>query len=193
MGMSGANDRHARESITPPRGFPDDRHRRAGLRLLGVLTIAKHRIISTAALVALAAALTLALAGCASGGEDNANPGQGAATTTAAGGDGGYGGSGETTTTGEAAGGGSGEATLTAEGFQWSETSLSLPAGTTTLTVANADSAKHSFTAQQINVDEDVEGGASTDVELDLSGASGSIDFVCKYHPAMTGTIEVTS
>jgi hypothetical protein len=146
------------------------------------------------AVVALAAAVMLAVAGCSSG-NGGSGSGGGGAGTTAGGGDGGYGGGGqETTTSGGAAGGaGSGETTLTAQGLKWSETALSLPKGTTSLKVVNSDSVEHSFTSEQLNVDQDIEGGEDADVTLDLSNVSGSVAFHCKYHPSiMKGTIQVT-
>jgi plastocyanin len=157
--------------------------------------LSRHRFIPTAVLVAAAVALVLAVAGCASNDGGGAGSGGGTATTAGGGGgDDGYGGGGETTTSAGAAGGGSGsgETALTAKGFAWSETNLSLPKSATTLKVVNEDSAEHSFTAESINVDQDVEGGEDADVALDLSGASGAVNFKCKYHPSMTGVITVT-
>jgi plastocyanin len=161
------------------------------LLLGGPKILSRHRVIPTAAVIALAMALVLALAGCSSGGEDEpAGSGGGTATTAGGGVDDGYGSPTETTA-GDAAGG-SGEATLTAEGFAWAEDTLRLSKDATTLKVTNADSALHSFTAESINVDQDIQGGESADVTIDLSGATGPVDFFCKYHSDMTGKIEVT-
>jgi plastocyanin len=139
-------------------------------------------------------ALVFTLAACGGGDDgDSAGTGGGTTETTAGGGgtgDDGYGSPTETTA-GDAAGG-SGESTLTAQGFAWSEDTLRLPKDATTLKVTNEDTALHSFTAESINVDQDIEGGQSADIKLDLSGASGEVDFVCKYHSEMTGKIEVT-
>jgi hypothetical protein len=158
--------------------------------------LSRHRFIPTAVLVAAVVAVVLAVAGCASNDGGGAGSGGGTATTAGGGGgDDGYGGGGgETTTSAGAAGGGSGsgETTLTAKGFAWSETNLSLPKSATTLKVVNEDSAEHSFTAESINVDQDIVGGEDADVALDLAGASGTVNFKCKYHPSMTGVITVT-
>ena len=154
--------------------------------------MSRHRFIPTAALAALAVATMLFVAGC--GSSDGGGSGSGGGTATTAGGGDGYGGGGgATTTSGAAAGGGSGETTLTAQGLKWSTNTLSLPKGSTTLKVVNADTVEHSFTADSIGVDQDIEGGEDANITLDLSNASGSIPFHCKYHPrTMTGTIEVT-
>jgi hypothetical protein len=152
--------------------------------------VPRHRFIPTAALIALAVATMLFVAGC--GSSDGGGSGSGGGTATTAGGGDGYGGGGATTTSGGAASG-SGETTLTAQGLKWSTDTLSLPKGSTTLKVVNADTAEHSFTADSINVDQDIEGGEDADITLDLSNASGSVEFHCKYHPTtMKGTITVT-
>jgi plastocyanin len=157
--------------------------------------LSRHRVIPSNALIALAIALVFALAACGGNGDDGDSAGSGGGTATTAassssGGDDGYGSPSETTA-GDASGG-SGESSLTAEGFAWKEDTLRLSKDTTTLKVTNTDSALHSFTAESINVDEDIKGGESAEVKMDLSGASGTVDFVCKYHDDMTGKIEVT-
>lgn len=162
-------------------------------RLLGRSNLVSGgRVIPSATLTALAMALIVALSGCSGGddGESNgsASGGGTTATTTV-----------DTTTppsdsteAGDDNGGAGEDTTLTASDFAWSEDTLRLSKDTTTLKVTNSDRALHSFTAQSINVDEDVQGGESVDVKIDLSSASGRVDFVCKYHPDMTGKIEVT-
>jgi plastocyanin len=89
---------------------------------------------------------------------------------------GGDGGGGETTDT----------VTMVDNEFQPSE----FTAASDTLSVTNDGQALHSFTVPDGNIDQDVEAGASTDV--DVSGLdAGTFDLECKYHPEMTGSITV--
>ena len=86
---------------------------------------------------------------------------------------------------------GGGAVTLTAANFAFDPSSLSAPAGST-IEFTNEDDAEHSFTIDDVDVDEDVEGNESTTVELG-SLEAGSYDFYCKYHKdSMTGTLEIT-
>lgn len=86
---------------------------------------------------------------------------------------------------------GGGAVTLTAANFAFDPASLTAAAGST-IEFTNEDDAEHSFTIDGKDVDEDVEGGASTSVDLG-SLAAGNYDFYCKYHKdSMTGTLEVT-
>jgi plastocyanin len=88
-------------------------------------------------------------------------------------------------------GGGGGGATtdsvtMVDNAFQPSE----FTAASDTLTVTNEGQALHSFTVDDAGIDQDVQPGEST--EIDLSGAdAGSFELHCKYHPEMTGTITV--
>jgi plastocyanin len=66
----------------------------------------------------------------------------------------------------------------------------SFTAGSTTISVTNDGQALHSFTLADGGIDQDVQAGESADV--DLSGLeAGSYDFICKYHPEMTGSLTV--
>jgi len=66
----------------------------------------------------------------------------------------------------------------------------SFTAASTSITVTNEGEALHSFTLADGGIDEDVQAGESADV--DLSGLdAGSYDFICKYHPEMTGSLTV--
>jgi len=59
-----------------------------------------------------------------------------------------------------------------------------------TITVTNDGQALHSFTVTAGGIDQDVEAGQSSDI--DLSGLdAGSHDFMCKYHPEMTGSVTI--
>ena len=84
-----------------------------------------------------------------------------------------------------------GAATLTAANFAFDPSSLTVAAGGT-IEFTNEDDTEHSFTIDGSDVDEDVDGGASTTVDLG-SLETGTYDFYCKYHKdSMTGTLEVT-
>lgn len=114
----------------------------------------------------IGAALVAVLAlGVACGGDD---PGQAAAADT----------------------GGNASTTLTATDMAFSPPTLEVAAGGS-IELVNEDEAKHSFTADDIGVDSDVEASSSTTVELG-DAEPGSYDFVCKYHPDMKGTLEIT-
>jgi plastocyanin len=87
-------------------------------------------------------------------------------------------------------GGGSASVSLVAEDMKFSPTSLSAASGSS-IEFTNQDDAKHSFTAEDAGIDEEVDAKASTTV--DLSGVeAGSYEFLCKFHSDMKGTLEVT-
>ena len=84
-----------------------------------------------------------------------------------------------------------GSVTLAAANFAFDPATLTAPVGAT-IEFTNEDDAEHSFTIDDSDVDADVDGGASTTVDLG-SLEAGSYDFYCKYHKdSMTGTLEVT-
>lgn len=111
--------------------------------------------------VALVFALTFVLAAC--GGDDDGGGG----------------------TTG--AGTGTGGTAITIEGFAFDPSTITV-SGPTEITITNNDSATHSFTLDDGSVDEEIAGGASATVTVDVSASTG---FACRFHPAMTGTVEV--
>jgi plastocyanin len=122
-------------------------------------------------LIALA---TVALLGVACGGDDG-------------GGGGSAGGGGQD----DGGGGGGGAVTLSAANFAFEPTSLSAAVGDT-IELTNEDDATHNFTAEEADLDQDVDAGSSTSIELS-DVEPGSYDFLCKFHPdSMTGTLEVT-
>ena len=92
---------------------------------------------------------------------------------------------------GEEAGGGGGTVSLSAAEFAFDPASVTAAAGDT-IEFTNEDDAEHNVTAEEAEIDEDVDAGGST--TIDLSGVEpGSYDFICKYHPdTMKGTLEVT-
>ena len=88
------------------------------------------------------------------------------------------------------AGDGASSVTLTAAEFKFDPSSLSAAAGGS-IEFTNNDDAEHNFTAEDAGIDEDVDAGGSTTIDL-ADVEPGSYDFFCEYHPDMTGTLEVT-
>jgi plastocyanin len=111
-------------------------------------------------------ALSLVLAAC--GGDDD-------------GGDetGGGGGTAET--------GGGGGTSITIADFAFDPNTISV-SGPTEVTITNEDSAAHTFTLDDGSVDQEIAAGESATVTVDVSESTG---FVCRFHPQMTGTVEV--
>jgi plastocyanin len=87
--------------------------------------------------------------------------------------------------------GGGGSVAVSAADFAFSPTSLTAAAGDT-IEFSNDDDAKHSFTAEEAGIDEDADAGQSVSIDLGEAEA-GTYDFICKYHPNMKGTLEITS
>ena len=85
---------------------------------------------------------------------------------------------------------GGGSVTLTASNFAFDPSELSAAAGDT-IEFTNEDDAPHTFTADDASIDEEVDAGGSTTIDL-ADVEPGTYDFVCKIHPDMTGTLEVT-
>jgi plastocyanin len=111
---------------------------------------------------AVAAALTLAAAGCSS---DSS-----------------------TTDTGGATDGGSADQTITIKDFTFTPSTLTV-SGSTTIEVVNEDDTEHSFTLDDDSVSQDVEAGESATVTID---PAASIGWHCEYHPdTMKGSITV--
>lgn len=113
-------------------------------------------------------ALSLVLAAC--GGDDD-------------GGDDTGGGGGETAETG----GGGGGASITIADFAFDPNTISV-SGPTEVTITNEDSAAHTFTLDDGSVDEEIAAGESATVTVDVTESTG---FICRFHPDMTGTVEV--
>ncbi len=91
--------------------------------------------------------------------------------------------------TGTPAGSDSGLA-ITAEDFQFSPSSLTVPSGESTITVTNEGEVEHSFTLDDDSASEDVEAGETVSVTVDITQDAG---FHCEYHPdQMTGTLTVS-
>ena len=88
-------------------------------------------------------------------------------------------------------GGGESEQTITIADFTFDPSSLTVPSGEdVTIEVTNEDDAEHSFTLDDDSVSQDVEGGESQTVTINLTEGIG---WHCEYHPdTMTGTITVS-
>lgn len=80
--------------------------------------------------------------------------------------------------------------TLTAMDMAFSPPTLEAPAGGS-IEFVNDDTAKHSFTAEEAGLDVDADAGSSATVDLGTA-EPGTYDFVCKYHPDMKGSLEIT-
>jgi plastocyanin len=65
---------------------------------------------------------------------------------------------------------------------------LTVAAGTTTITVTNSDSVTHTFTLDDGSVDETIDPGQSVDVTVNITQTTG---FHCSIHTSMTGTLQV--
>jgi plastocyanin len=123
------------------------------------------------AVTALALALVLPLAGC--GGGDDDDGGDSAASEQEQ-----ERPSGPTTD-------------ITARDFAFDPSEVTLEAGReVTIVLTNEDDAEHNITVEDLDVDEDAEGGQTG--QATITPDAGSFDFQCKYHPnQMTGTITV--
>jgi plastocyanin len=94
---------------------------------------------------------------------------------------------------GDDGGGGGGSETLqvTAQDFEFSDTSPTAPADTeVTVEFTNEGEAEHSFTVEELDVEVEAEGGESA--ETSFTAEAGTYEFHCEYHPdQMTGELTV--
>ncbi len=81
-----------------------------------------------------------------------------------------------------------GSAQIAIAGSTFEPTTLPVASGSTDITITNADAVDHTFTLDDMSVDETVAAGASATVTVDLSETIG---FHCEIHPSMTGTLQV--
>ncbi len=81
-----------------------------------------------------------------------------------------------------------GSAQIAIAGSTFEPTTLPVASGSTDITIANADAVDHTFTLDDMSVDETVAAGASATVTVDLSETIG---FHCEIHSSMTGTLQV--
>lgn len=91
-------------------------------------------------------------------------------------------------TTGVTATDGGGGSTITIADFTFDPSTISA-SGPTEVTITNNDAAAHTFTLDDGSVDEEIEGGETVTVTVDVSQTTG---FYCRFHPQMTGTVEVS-
>jgi plastocyanin len=84
-------------------------------------------------------------------------------------------------------GGGGGGTDITISGFAFNPDTITV-SGPTEVTITNEDSATHTFTLDDGSVDEQIAGGETVTVTVDVSKTTG---FMCTIHPTMTGTVEV--
>jgi plastocyanin len=103
----------------------------------------------------------------------------------ACGGDDDDGGGGETAATGTTETGGGTSITIADFAFDPNTISVS---GPTEVTITNDDSAAHTFTLDDGSVDQEIAAGESATVTVDVTESTG---FICRFHPQMTGTVEV--
>jgi plastocyanin len=89
-------------------------------------------------------------------------------------------------TGGETGGTGGGD-TIVIEGFAFNPSTITV-SGPTEVTITNNDSATHTFTLDDGSIDEEIGAGETATVTIDVSASTG---FVCRFHPQMTGTVEV--
>jgi plastocyanin len=81
---------------------------------------------------------------------------------------------------------------LTAANFTFDPATIEAePGQEIKVTLVNDDSAEHSFTVEDLDVEVEAEGGESADVTF-TAPDSGSVEFHCEYHPdQMKGEITV--
>ncbi len=93
---------------------------------------------------------------------------------------------------GEGGGGGTESVELTAQDFSFDPTTIEVdPGAEVEVTLTNEDEAEHSFTVEELDVEVEAHGGESATTTF-TAPDSGSVEFICKYHPdQMTGEITV--
>lgn len=100
----------------------------------------------------------------------------------------------ETESEPEDEGGGGGPAQsvkVTAQDFSFEPTELSVdPGAEVTVSLTNDGNTTHTFTAEDVELDIQAPAGASTEGTF-TAPDSGSVDYVCTFHPSMKGTITV--
>ena len=80
---------------------------------------------------------------------------------------------------------------ITAKDFKFDPTDLTAEAGRkVTIVLTNDDDTEHNITIEDLDVDQDAEGGETG--QATITPDAGSYDFHCKYHPnQMQGTLTV--
>jgi plastocyanin len=90
-----------------------------------------------------------------------------------------------------AGGGGAGATELVARDFQFDPAELSAPSGATTIEVSNEGGSPHTFTIDDLGVDQEVQPGSSAPVEVTVP-ESGEAVFYCRFHGSPTGGMRGT-
>ena len=132
------------------------------------------RTIGRLGTVTAALVLTLAFVACG-GGDGDASDSTGPTVSTG----------GTTASTGATSDGGG--TTITISGFAFDPSNVEV-SGPTTIAVTNEDGATHTFTTDDGSVDEEIGGGQTVEVQVDVTSDTG---FHCTIHPTMTGTLTV--
>ena len=108
---------------------------------------------------------------------------------------------GEESSTEPAGGGGGGDSQaaagdieLEASDFAFNPTKLSVdPGASTTVAFTNGDDVQHTFTSDDLGVDEVADGGSSITITIDAPDEDGTHEFHCRFHSQMQGEIVVGS
>lgn len=78
--------------------------------------------------------------------------------------------------------------TVTMQDFSFSPNQVDVePGEEVTLEVTNSGSAPHTFTAKDLDIDERLDPGSST--EITFTAPDQDVSWLCTIHPQMTGTI----
>ena len=84
--------------------------------------------------------------------------------------------------------GGGASATVTAKDFAFSPTAIEASSGeTVAVTVTNSDDVQHTFTIDDADIDVVVDPGGSGETEVTVGDTA--LEFRCRFHPSMTGSI----
>ena len=81
-----------------------------------------------------------------------------------------------------------GAAAIAIADLTFAPATLPVASGSTDITITNADSVDHTFTLDDMSVDETIAAGGSATVTVELTESSG---FHCEIHSSMTGTLQV--
>ncbi len=85
-------------------------------------------------------------------------------------------------------GGGGESVSLEARDFQFSQTTLTLPANSTIhLTVKNAGTVHHNFSIKELGVNQDIETPGSSQTITFTTKSDASYEFFCEYHRVTNG------
>jgi plastocyanin len=80
--------------------------------------------------------------------------------------------------------------TVQAQDNEFDPGTLEASAGEIAVQVKNSGEAPHTFTVQELGVDETVDPGATAEVTFEAE--AGTYEYVCRFHPGMTGSLDVS-